>query len=49
MSDIERLQKELEHYKKLYGVGDIATRAYATAIKILEQLDRDWETIFITY
>lgn len=37
MENIEKLKNELEHYKKLYGVGDIATRAYATAIKILEQ------------
>lgn len=30
-------QKELEHYKKLLGIGDIATRGYKTIVKILEQ------------
>lgn len=30
-------EKELEHYKKIFGVGDIATRGYKTAVKILEQ------------
>lgn len=31
------LQKELAHYKKIFGAGDIATRSYATMVKILEQ------------
>jgi hypothetical protein len=29
--------KELEHYKKIFGVGDVATRAYKAVVKILEQ------------
>lgn len=28
---------ELLHYKKLFGVGDIATRAYISIVKVLEQ------------
>ncbi len=34
MADV---QKELEHYKKIFGTGDIATRSYITVVKILEQ------------
>lgn len=30
-------EKELDHYKKVLGAGDIATRGYKTAVKILEQ------------
>lgn len=30
-------EKELDHYKKILGTGDIATRSYATMVKILEQ------------
>lgn len=29
--------KELEHLRKIFGVGDIATRSYKTVVKILEQ------------
>lgn len=29
--------KELEFYKKLFGVGDVATRAYTSLVKVLEQ------------
>ncbi len=32
-----REEKELEHYKKVFGVGDVATRGYVTMVKILEQ------------
>ena len=28
---------ELEHYRKIFGTGDVATRGYMSAIKILEQ------------
>ena len=28
---------ELDHYKKIFGTGDIATRGYITMVKILEQ------------
>lgn len=28
---------ELDHYKKLFGVGDVATRAYTAVVKVLEQ------------
>ena len=31
------MNNELEHYKKILGVGDIATRAYTSVVKILEQ------------
>ena len=34
MADIN---KEIEHYRKLLGTGDIATRSYRTMVKILEQ------------
>lgn len=34
MADI---QKELEHYKTIFGTGDIATRSYIAMVKILEQ------------
>lgn len=34
MSDV---QKEVDHYRKIFGVGDIATRGYITMVKILEQ------------
>lgn len=34
MSD---LNKELDHYKKILGAGDVATRGYKTMVKILEQ------------
>lgn len=37
MSEVEKLQKEIEHYKQVLGIGDIATRSYRTAVKILEQ------------
>lgn len=30
-------QKELAHYKKIFGLGDLATRAYASVVKIMEQ------------
>ena len=30
-------RKELEHYKKIFGTGDVATRSYRTLVKILEQ------------
>ena len=31
------IQEELEHYKKILGAGDIATRSYISAVRILEQ------------
>ena len=30
-------QNELAHYKKIFGLGDLATRAYASVVKIMEQ------------
>lgn len=30
-------EKELIHYKKILGAGDVATRGYITMVKILEQ------------
>lgn len=29
--------KELEHYRTIFGTGDIATRAYKSCVKIVEQ------------
>lgn len=29
--------KELEHYKKILGIGDVATRGYIAVVKQLEQ------------
>lgn len=37
MSETEKLQTELNHYKQLLGVGDVATRGYAVIVKQLEQ------------
>lgn len=34
---VEKDYKELEHLRKILGVGDIATRSYKTVVKILEQ------------
>lgn len=31
------IEEELAHYKKLFGIGDIATRAYISVVKVLEQ------------
>jgi|ERR1700743_387821 len=31
------MNEELDHYKKILGVGDIATRAYIAVVKVLEQ------------
>lgn len=31
------MDKELEHYKKVLGTGDVATRAYKSVVKVLEQ------------
>lgn len=37
MIEIEKMQKELEHYKKIFGTDDIATRGYRSVVKMLEQ------------
>lgn len=37
MEAIEKLQEELDHYKKMYATGDVATRAYVSLVKVLEQ------------
>lgn len=29
--------QELEHYRKILGVGDVATRSYKTVVKMIEQ------------
>lgn len=34
---MQSIEQELNHYKKLFGVGDIATRAYIAIVKVLEQ------------
>ncbi len=33
----QALMNELEHYRNILGTGDVATRGYVAAIKILEQ------------
>jgi len=37
MSNYEKMQKELDHYKQLFGANDIATRGYKVIVKQLEQ------------
>lgn len=37
MTDPEKMQKELEHYKKIFGTNDIASRGYRAVVKMLEQ------------
>lgn len=37
MTEVEKMQKELEHYKKIFAVDDIATRGYRSVVKMLEQ------------
>lgn len=34
---MENISKQVEHYKKIFGTGDIATRSYIAMVKILEQ------------
>ena len=43
----EKEYKELEHLRKVLGVGDIATRSYKTVVKILEQQVEYLNTITI--
>lgn len=31
------IEQELEYYKKLFGTADVATRAYISVVKMLEQ------------
>lgn len=33
----EKEQKELEHYRKVFGTGDVASRGYISVVKMLEQ------------
>ncbi len=37
MTDFEKMLSELEHYKKIAGSDDIATRAYRALVKMLDQ------------
>lgn len=37
MTEFEKIQNELAHYKKIFGVDDVATRGYRATIKMLEQ------------
>lgn len=37
MTEYEKMQTELEHYKKLFGTNDIASRGYRSVVKMLEQ------------
>ena len=36
MTETDKLRAELEHYKAVFGVGDVATRAYIQMVKMLE-------------
>lgn len=38
-------QKELAHYRKIFGLGDLATRAYASVVKIMEQQVKILDTV----
>jgi hypothetical protein len=37
MTEYEKMQEELKHYKKLFGTGDVATKGYKSIVRILEQ------------
>ncbi len=37
MTEYEKIQEELKHYKKLFGTGDVATKGYKSIVRILEQ------------
>lgn len=37
MTEFEKMQTELDHYKKMFGTGDVASRGYKTIVRILEQ------------
>jgi hypothetical protein len=37
MTEYEKMQEELKHYKMLFGTGDVATKGYKSIVRILEQ------------
>jgi Tfp pilus assembly protein PilF len=37
MTDFEKMQTELNHYKTLFGTNDVASRGYRAVVKMLEQ------------
>ena len=37
MTEVEKMQKELDHYKDMFGVNDVATKGYRAAVKMLKQ------------
>lgn len=37
MTEYEKMKTELEHYKKIFGTSDVATRGYRAVVKMLEQ------------
>lgn len=37
MTEFEKMQAELAHYKKIYGTSDVATNGYKAIVRILEQ------------
>lgn len=37
MTEYEKIKTELDHYKKMFGTGDVATRGYRAVVKMLEQ------------
>lgn len=37
MTEYEKMQTELEHYKKIAGASDVATKGYRAVVKMLEQ------------
>lgn len=37
MTEYEKMQAQLEHYKKIAGASDVATSGYKAVVKMLEQ------------
>ncbi len=37
MTEYEKTQEELKHYKQIFGASDVATRGYRAVVKMLEQ------------
>lgn len=37
MTEYDKIQKELQHYKEIFGVDDVATKGYRVIVKQLKQ------------
>jgi CO dehydrogenase/acetyl-CoA synthase beta subunit len=37
MTDYDKIQKEIEHYRQIFGTDDVATKAYRSLVKMLNQ------------